>query len=212
MKLQQLRYVVVEGAIGVGKTTLTQQLAHLWAADSLLEAPEDNPFLDKFYQDRSRYALPTQLTYLFQRADQLAGLAQRDLFAPPLVADFILDKDPLFARMTLSDDEYQLYCKLYNHLRPTVAQPDLVILLQASVETLLNRIKQRGVGYEQGMDADYLSRLSAAYNELFFRYDAAPVLIVNTEHLNFAQDIDSVFLLIEQIKQLQSPRAYFNYG
>ena len=137
MDLEHCRYIVVEGPIGAGKTSLARQLAEHLDAEMLLEQPEDNPFLPRFYDDMARFALPTQLTFLFQRADQLRQLAQLDLFRRPTVSDFLLDKDPLFARLNLSDDEYALYDKVYRHLKPQTPTPDLVIYLQAPVDTLL---------------------------------------------------------------------------
>ena len=137
MDLGHCRYVVVEGPIGAGKTSLARQLAEHLDADMLLEQPEDNPFLARFYDDMPRFALPTQLTFLFQRVDQLRSLSQLDMFKRPTVGDFLLDKDPLFARLNLSDDEYALYEKVYRHQKPQTPTPDLVIYLQAPVETLL---------------------------------------------------------------------------
>ena len=139
MDLAQCRYIVVEGPIGAGKTTLARQLAQHIDADMLLEQPEDNPFLARFYEDMARFALPTQLTFLFQRVDQLRALAQLDMFRRPTVSDFLLDKDPLFARLNLTDDEYALYEKVYRHQKPLTPTPDLVIYLQAPVDTLLAR-------------------------------------------------------------------------
>src|SRR5690349_22941984 len=151
MDLAACRYIVIEGPIGAGKTSLARELAHRLHADELLEQPDDNPFLARFYDDMARFALPTQLTFLFQRVDQLRGLAQLDLFQRPTVADFLLDKDPLFARLNLSDDELALYHKIYSHLKPLVPAPDLVIYLQAPVATLAARVHRRGVDYERSI-------------------------------------------------------------
>ena len=141
----------------------------------LLEQPEDNPFLPRFYDDMQRFALPTQLTFLFQRVDQLRGLTQVDMFREPTVSDFLLDKDPLFARLNLSDDEYALYDKVYRHLKPQTPTPDLVIYLQAPVDTLLARVRMRGVGFEQSIPDEYLARLADAYARYFYQYDEAPL-------------------------------------
>ena len=157
-----------------------------------------------------RYALPTQLTFLFQRADQLRGLAQLDLFRRPTVADFLLDKDPLFARINLSDEEYALYEKVYLHLKPQTPVPDLVIYLQAQVPTLIERVHRRGVDFERAIPADYLSRLAEAYTRFFYRYDEAPLLIVNSERLNFVDVPEHLDLLIERVNALRGGREFFN--
>src|SRR3954463_2689860 len=181
MDLSHCRYIVVEGPIGAGKTSLARQLAEHIDADMLLEQPEDNPFLPRFYDDMARFALPTQLTFLFQRADQLRNLAQLDLFHRPTVSDFLLDKDPLFARLNLTDDEYALYDKMYAYLRPQALVPDLVIYLQAPVPTLIERVHKRGIGYERSISEHYLARLADAYSRYFYQYDATALLIVNSE-------------------------------
>jgi deoxyguanosine kinase len=136
MELERCHYIVVDGPIGAGKTSLARKLAHHLDANALLEAPEENPFLARFYEDMPRFALPTQLNFLFQRVDQVRGLSQLDLFGRRTVADFLLDKDPLFARLNLSDDEFALYEKVYSHLKPQTATPDLVIYLQARLRAL----------------------------------------------------------------------------
>ncbi len=210
MDLTGLRYVVVEGPIGVGKTSLARLLGERLGAELLLEAPADNPFLARFYAEPSRYALPTQLNFLFQRADQVKHLAQLSLFQRVVVADFMLDKDPLFAELTLAEDELALYRRLYAHLQPQSPRPDLVLTLQASSDTLLARVRQRGIRYEQAVGADYLVRLSDAYVRLFHRYDAAPVLFVNTDGLNFVDNPDHLDLLVQRIAQMRGSREFFN--
>jgi deoxyadenosine/deoxycytidine kinase len=160
----------------------------------------------------ARYALPAQLNFLFQRVDQLRALAQLDMFARPTVADFLFDKDPLFARLTLSDDEYALYDKIYTHLKPQVPVPDLVVYLQAPVATLVERVHRRGVDFERRMPETYLARLADAYARFFYRYDEAPLLIVNSERLNFV-DIPSHFsLLLSRIAGMRGSREFFNLG
>jgi len=212
MDIGKCRYVVVEGPIGAGKTTLARALAQHLHADSLLELPEENPFLARFYQDMARYALSVQLNFLFQRVDQLRSLAQLDLFARPTVADFLLDKDPLFARLTLSDDEFALYDKIYSHLKPQTPTPDLVIYLQAPVETLIDRVRRRGVDFERPIPEEYLARLAEAYARFFYRYDEAPVLIVNSERLNFAENPGHFSLLLSRIAAMRGQREFFNLG
>lgn len=212
MDLERCRYVVVEGPIGAGKTSLARQLALHQSAEVLLEQPEDNPFLARFYDDMARFALPTQLTFLFQRVDQLRHLAQLDLFRRPTVADFLLDKDPLFARINLSDDEYALYEKVYTHLKPQTPTPDLVVYLQAPVDTLLGRVRRRGVDYEQTIPDEYLARLADAYSQFFYHYDEAPLLIINSERLNFVDDPAHLDLLLARIAGMRGQREFFNLG
>ena len=212
MDLQRCHYIVVEGPIGAGKTSLVRQLAEHLDAEMLLEQPEDNPFLSRFYDDLPRFALPTQLTFLFQRVDQLRRLAQLDLFRKPTVSDFLLDKDPLFARVNLSDDEYALYDKMYRHLKPQTAAPDLVIYLQAPVETLLGRVRARGVGFEQSIPDEYLARLADAYARFFYQYDESPLLIINSERLNFVDNPAHMKMLLARVAGMRARREFFNLG
>jgi deoxyadenosine/deoxycytidine kinase len=160
----------------------------------------------------ARFALPTQLTFLFQRVDQLRGLAQLDMFRRPTVADFLLDKDPLFARINLTDDEYALYEKVFAHLRPQTPTPDLVVYLQAPVDTLIERVHRRGVDFERAIPAEYLARLADAYTRFFYRYEEAALLIVNSERLNFVDDSAHVELLLERIGSMRGQREFFNLG
>ena len=210
MDLDKCRYIVVEGPIGSGKTSLAHVLAQHVGGEELFERPEENPFLERFYSDIARYALATQLTFLFQRVDQLAGVGQFDMFRRATVADFMLDKDPLFARLNLSDAEYRLYEKVYSHLKPQTPTPDLVIYLQAPVDTLVERVHRRGVDFERKISASYVGRLADAYSRHFYGYDAAPLLIVNSERLNFVDNRDHVSLLLARIAAMRGPREFFN--
>ena len=212
MDLEKCRYIVVEGPIGAGKTSLARQLAAHVAGDALLERPEDNPFLARFYEDMQRFALPTQLTFLFQRIDQLRGVGQFDMFRRATVGDFLLDKDPLFARLNLSDAEYLLYEKVYSHLKPEAPTPDLVIYLQAPVETLVERVHRRGVHYERTMSAHYLARIADAYSRYFYQYEEAPLLIVNSERLDFVANADHLALLLSHVASMRGRREFFNLG
>ena len=209
---EKYRYIVVEGPIGAGKTSLARLLAETSGSTPLLEDPGANPFLPGFYQDSARYALPTQLFFLFQRIQQVRELNQTDLFKRATVADFLLDKDPLFARLTLNDDELNLYQQIYTQLKPQAATPDLVIYLQASTETLIERVKRRAVSYERAISEDYLLRLAESYARFFYQYDAAPVLIVNSEYLNFVDTPADFDLLLQRITAMRGAREFFSLG
>lgn len=209
---QKYRYIVVEGPIGSGKTTLARKLAGHLGASTLFEDPDANPFLPGFYQDPARHALPTQLFFLFQRSNQVRDLAQSDLFRGITVADFMLEKDPLFARLNLNDDELALYRQIYDHLRPQAPQPDLVIYLQAGIETLIDRVRRRATTYEKTIPDEYLVRLADTYARFFHHYDAAPLLIVNSENLNFVDSPADFDLLLRRINALRGPREFFSLG
>lgn len=206
----RFRHIVVEGPIGVGKTSLARKLGEHLQAELLLENAADNPFLPRFYQDPKRYALSTQLHFLFDRAKQVSQLAQGDLFRRSIVSDFLLDKDRLFARLNLDNDEYDLYRKVYDDLALQAPAPDLVIYLQAPLEKLRERVKRRGIDYEQGMSADYLDRLATGYSEFFHHYDTAPVLMVNSENLNFVKSPGDFELLLERMEKMRGPREFFS--
>ncbi len=210
--MEKFRHVVVEGPIGAGKTTLARRLAARLSADLVLEQPAENPFLSRFYQDMPRYALPTQRCVLFQRARMLEPLAQPDMFGRAVVADFLLDKDPLFARLTLSADELALYLKIYEALRPQAPPPDLVIYLQAQPATLVERVKRRAAGFERGISEEYLAVLAESYARFFYHYAAAPVLIVNSENLNFVERDQDFELLVSRIRGMKTRREFFNLG
>ena len=203
-------YIVVEGPIGCGKTTLAKMLADAFPVDYLSEKAEANPFLPRFYQDAQRYSLPTQLFFLFQRANQIKDISQRDMFANPIVADFFLEKDPIFARLNLDDEEYALYHQIYHHLQLKAPKPDLVIYLQTPIDALMERIEERNVSYEQEIPREYIERLANAYSEFFHNYDASPVLIVNNEKLNILKNKEAFDLLLSRVDQIKSQREYFN--
>ena len=210
MVFEKYRYVVVEGPIGAGKTSLARLLSGRFQAELMLEDAGANPFLPRFYQDKSRYALQTQLFFLFQRAAQVQDLKQMELFGHATVSDFLLDKDPLFAKLNLSDEEYRLYQQIYAHLQPQTPPPDLVIYLQAPVEALVERVRRRGIGYESPITEEYLAHLAESYSRYFYQYDASPLLIVNSEHLNFVDRPQDFDLLLERIGHMRGGREFFN--
>lgn len=212
MLCERYRYIVVEGPVGVGKTSLARRLAQHIGAATLLEKPDENPFLSKFYQDPPRYALATQLFFLFQRGNEVRDLAQLDMFRETTVADYLLEKDPLFARINLSDAEFALYQQIYHTLKLQAPMPDLVIYLQAEPETLVERVRQRAHAYEQTIAEDYLLRLAQSYSDFFYHYDAAPVLTVNNEHLNFVDGDEDFTLLLQRIGEMRSAREFFSRG
>lgn len=203
-------YIVVEGPIGVGKTTLARKLATSFGSDLLLEGADENPFLDKFYENPGVAAFPTQLFFLLQRARQLEEMKQEDMFSPVRVADFLIEKDRLFAELTLGPDELELYEQVYTNLTLDTPVPDLVVYLQAPVEVLLERIKKRGLKSERLIEAAYLQRLCDSYIQFFYQYNDAPLLIVNAADIDFSNNDDDYQLLYERIKQGQSGRNYFN--
>ena len=210
MAARDFRYIVVEGPIGVGKTTLAKRLAGSLAGEALLEAPGDNPFLPRFYRDPRTNALPTQLSFLFQRVRQLEGIRQSDLFAPVRVGDFMIEKDRLFAELTLDADELALYRQVYERIAGVAVTPDRVIYLQAPVDVLLARIAARGIAYEEDMDPRYLDRVVAAYTHFFHHYDAAPLVIVNAAEIDFAHGDADYAQLFDLLQSISGGRHYLN--
>lgn len=203
-------YIAVEGPIGVGKTTLAKKLAETFNYAIQLEEAENNPFLEKFYRDPQRAALAAQLFFLFQRGQKLQELRQADLFESVRVADFLIEKDPLFARLNLDPDEYRLYEKVYQQLTIDAPRPDLVIYLQASTDVLLDRIDSRGIPYERAIDRSYLERLNEVYSEFFLYYDDAPLLIVNASEIDLANSVRDYRQLVDYMLDIRSGRHYFN--
>ncbi len=204
------RYIVVEGPIGVGKTSLATRLAHRFGSELVLEQPQDNPFLERFYRNPRAAALPTQLYFLFQRARQLEELRQQDMFDVVRVADYLLDKDRLFARLTLDEEEFGLYEQVYAKLAIDAPTPDLVVYLQAPVDVLVERIARRGIEYEQRIERAYLERLTEAYARFFHQFDAAPLLIVNAAQVDFVAEQRDFELLFAQVCRTRRGRHYFN--
>jgi deoxyguanosine kinase len=204
------RYVVVEGPIGVGKTSLARRLARSFGSELVLEQGEENPFLERFYRNPRAAAFQTQLYFLFQRARQIQALRQTDLFERVRVADYLLDKDRLFARLTLDDEEFALYEQVYARLAIDAPVPDLVVYLQAPVHVLLERIARRGIQYEQIIEPRYLERLVESYSRFFLEYELAPVLMVNASEIDpVGSDADYASLL-QEVARARKGRHYFN--
>jgi deoxyadenosine/deoxycytidine kinase len=204
------RYIAIEGPIGIGKTTLAKRLANSFNYETLLEEAEENPFLERFYQDRRSNALPTQLYFLFQRMRKLQDLRQGDIFQQVRVSDFLIEKDPLFARITLDDDEYRLYQTVYDNIIEDLPKPDLVIYLQAPTETLYARVQRRGIAIERPIEQSYLQQLNDAYTQFFYHYDDSPLLIVNTSEINLADGDLDYHNLVKYILQTKTGRHYYN--
>jgi deoxyadenosine/deoxycytidine kinase len=203
-------FIVVEGPIGVGKTTLAKLLAESFDTELLLEGADENPFLNGFYDNQKNVAFQTQLFFLFQRAQQMQDLRQADMFRPVHVADFIMEKDRLFAELTLDAEEFKLYQQIYQHLTIDAPIPDLVVYLQASVDTLKKRIFHRGRSYEKNITTEYLNQLNESYARFFHNYTKSPLLIVNAEELDLVNNENDYTLLLEQIRKVKSGRHYFN--
>jgi deoxyadenosine/deoxycytidine kinase len=203
-------YIAIEGPIGVGKTTLAKRLAASFNYQTMLENAEQNPFLERFYRNRKQAALATQLFFLFQRSQKIQDLRQSDIFEPVRVADFLIEKDPLFARVNLDRDEFQLYQKVYQQLTIDAPKPDLVVYLQAAPDVLMARIQNRGIPAEKAIERDYLERLNEVYSEFFLYYDDAPLLIVNASELDLANSEADYTHLVDYLLEIRSGRHYFN--
>lgn len=207
---ENFRYLVIEGPIGVGKTSLAKKLAAEFGSELLLEQAQENPFLANFYHNPRQYALSAQLHFLLQRAQQVQDFRQADMFHGSYIADFMVDKDRLFAQMTLDKDELELYQQIYTHLTLDAPRPDLVIYLQAPVEVLRERIVRRGIDYEQQIRDEYLLRLSESYTRFFYDYDDSALLTVNTQSVDLINNAEDYQAILEKINDIHSGRHYFN--
>lgn len=205
-----LRYVVVEGPIGVGKTSLARRLAESFKSELILEHAEENPFLERFYRNRRNAALPAQLFFLFQRARQIEAIRQSDLFSPIRIADFMIDKDRLFAEVNLDSNELSLYDQVYKSLDLDPPTPDLVIYLQAPPSVLRRRVANRGIPYERQLDEDYLEQLGNAYAKFFYEFEAAPLLIVNAAQIDPINREADYQELLRAICRMKHGRQFFN--
>lgn len=208
--MSKSRYIVIEGPIGVGKTSLARRLAHSLDSELLLEEAEANPFLERFYHNPRSAALPTQLFFLFQRARQIEELRQADIFSDTRISDFLIEKDRLFAEINLDRHELSLYDRVFESLNIEPPAPDLVVYLQAPVDTLLFRIARRGVEYEQRIARNYLERLNEAYARFFHDFDASPLLIVNASTIDPIHNEQHYNVLLEEICGIRSGRHFFN--
>ncbi len=206
----RLGYVVVEGVIGAGKTTMARMLAGRAGGRVVLEEFEENPFLDRFYTDRDRWAFQTQLAFLASRFKQQKALATRDLFVPHVVSDYTFDKDRIFAHVTLTGDEVRLYETLYGIMEPSAPVPDLVVYLRSSVDRLLHNVALRGRSYESNMDRAYLAELVEAYDQYFFHYTKSPLLIVDASRIDFVGAPATFDELVRQMASVRGGTAYFN--
>lgn len=204
------RYIVIEGPIGVGKTSLVRKLGDRLGSELLLEKAEENPFISQFYQNPRQFALSTQLHFLLQRSQQVQNFRQIDLFKSSYIADFMMEKDRLFAEITLNANELNLYQQIYQHMTVDAPRPDLVIYLQAPPEVLRARIAKRGITYEQQIRGDYLSRLCDSYTRFFYDYDESPLLTVNTQSVDLIDNVDEFQDLLDKIINIRSGRHYFN--
>jgi len=208
--MEKPEFIVVEGPIGVGKTTLAKKLADSFGSELLLEGAAENPFMSRFYENPKAAALSTQLFFLLQRTRQMQEIRQADMFNPVRIADFLMEKDRLFAELTLDEDELKLYEQVYDQLTIDVPEPDLVIYLQAPVEVLLGRIENRGIQHERLIEAAYLQRLSDSYVNFFYHYTDAPLLIVNATDIDFANNENDYQQLLQRLKSINSGRHYYN--
>lgn len=204
------KFIAVEGPIGVGKTTLAKKLAEVLSSELILEKAEENPFLERFYQDTKSGALPTQLYFLFQRVRQLQEIRQSDMFSPVRVSDYLIEKDKLFARTILDQDEVHLYQQVYDNLTIDSPKPDLVIYLQAPVDVLYERIRKRGRQLEAPITKDYLTKISDAYTDFFYYYSDSPLLIVNASGMDLVENQADFDQLLEQVSRATNGKNYFN--
>ncbi|OGF45949.1 MAG: deoxyadenosine kinase [Candidatus Firestonebacteria bacterium RIFOXYC2_FULL_39_67] len=203
------KYIVVEGPIGVGKTSLVDLIGQEFRFKQILEVVEENPFLPKFYKEMKNFAFQTQIFFLLNRYKQQQALFQNELFSSGIMADYLFEKDRIFAYVNLDESELVLYEKLYAILKPQVPKPDLVIYLQANTDTLIKRIKMRGRTYEKTIGHDYLDRLNKAYNEFFLRYKETPLLIINTNEIDFVHKMGDLNDLIKTIREMKTGTKYY---
>ncbi len=210
MPLIEPRFIAVEGAIGAGKTSLVKLLGSQLDARVILEQDEENPFLEKFYQDRQSHALQTQLFFLMSRYKQYLSLAQRDLFDSVVITDYLFARDRIFAQLNLQEHELQLYEQIYDLVRQKLPKPDLVVYLQTNLDVLRQRVEKRGRDYEAYMENEYLESVNKAFNNFFFYYSDTPLLVINTNEIDFVEKKVDLEELIKKINQHRIGREYYN--
>ena len=210
MKDLASKYIVIEGPIGVGKTSLANKLSLEWDAELILENIDDNPFLSKFYKNQREVSLQTQLYFLLTRTRQVQAFKQQDIFSKPRVSDFMLQKDRIFAQVTLNNEEYDLYDQLYSYMTVDIPQPDLLIYLHAPVKVLMKRIKKRGRNFEKYITNEYLEKLNSMYLKFFNTYNGSPILIVNAEDIDFVKNKIDYKNLLDKIYSIEKGKHYFN--
>jgi len=202
-------HIAVEGAIGVGKSTVAQRLADRLGSATLMESIDDNPFVELFYQNPSRHALAVQISFLFSRLKQWQGIHQQELFTQGLVSDYLFAKDRLFASINLSDEEFHLYDQVARLVSADIPKPDLVIYLQSKPEIIMDRIRHRNRSEERGLTPDYLQKVIVGYDNFFFHYQDTPLLIVQTDRINFAESDEAIDALIERIRNMRSGTEFW---
>jgi deoxyadenosine/deoxycytidine kinase len=207
--LQNARYIVIEGPIGVGKTSLATLLGQELNARLIYENAEENPFLTDFYKDPVRYRFQTQIFFLMNRFAQQAEFSQHDLFNQVTISDYLFAKDRIFAYLNLSDHELALYEQIYRMLEPKIVRPDLVIFLQADTDAILRRIRQRSRSFEKDIGRDYIADVNEAYNQFFFRYTETPLLVINTSDIDFVRNRQDLDDLIRQILGMKQGTLYY---
>lgn len=207
--MQDKQFIVIEGVIGAGKTALAEYLGETWDARLILESADENPYLEEFYRDRRGYAFQTQITFLLNRYQQQQDLLQRDIFSPRVVSDYLFQKDRIFANLNLSDKELRLYDTLFPILERDVPTPDMVVYLQASNDTLIERLKKRSRSFDKDLSPEYLAALNEAYNYFFFHYDAAPVLVVDSNDFDLTNDPDQGKDLLDRMEEHSGGTVYY---
>jgi deoxyadenosine/deoxycytidine kinase len=203
------RYIVIEGPLGVGKTSLAQMLAEKMTGQTLMEDVEENPFLVNFYQDPQKYGFQTQIFFLLRRYKQAQAIGQMDLFNRVVISDYLFDKDRIFARVNLDDNEFWLYEQLFQILRKRLTPPDLVLFLQANTDVLMERIKNRNRKYERSINYKYLEKINRAFNDFFFHYSECPLLVVNASEIDFVHVPEDFENLVEQVNKMKSGIQYY---
>ena len=203
------RYIVIEGPLGVGKTSLAQMLAEKMNGQTLMEDVEENPFLVNFYQDPQKYGFQTQIFFLLRRYKQAQAIGQMDLFNRVVISDYLFDKDRIFAQVNLDDNEFWLYEQLFQILRKRLTPPDLVLFLQANTDVLMERIKKRNRKYERSINFKYLEKVNRAFNDFFFHYSDCPLLVVNASEIDFVHVPEDFENLVDQVKKMKSGIQYY---